>query len=59
MATLWSRRRTALLRQTGLGCVLLLAAVGSVPLLAADQQWLPDGAAIGEVCGLLLILSRQ
>ncbi|MFM7832555.1 MAG: hypothetical protein ACKPJD_12230, partial [Planctomycetaceae bacterium] len=58
VATLWSRRRTALLRQIGLGCVLLLAAVGSVPLLAADQQWLPDGAAIGAVCGLLLILSR-
>ncbi len=55
---LWSRRRNAILRQIGLGCVLLLLALGTVPLLSADQQWLPDGIGLGAACGLVLVLSR-
>ena len=59
IAILWWRRRVGGLRQFGLGCALLLAAIGAVPLLSADQQWLADGVAIGAVCGLLLVLSRS
>ena len=58
VGVLWSRRRTAILRQIGLGCVLLLLALGAVPLLSADQQWLPDGIGLGAAGGLVLLVGR-
>lgn len=58
VGVLWSRRRTAILRQIGLGCVLLLLALGAVPLLSADQQWLPDGIGLGAAGGLVLLAGR-